>query len=54
MSCQWSLSEPLKISEKQRFPDVFKGYRKTQVVWNELNLTTGVKITSKRFDEPLS
>ena len=27
---------PLKISENQRFSDVFKGYRKRPVVWNRL------------------
>ena len=27
---------PLKTSENQRFSDVFRGYRKRQVAWNEL------------------
>ena len=27
---------PLKTSENQRFPDVFRGYRKRPVAWNGL------------------
>ena len=35
---------PLKISENQRFSDVFRGYRKRSVPWDEL----------KHFDIPIS
>ena len=32
---------PLKTSESQRFPDIFRGYRKRPVTWN------GLKVFSK-------
>ena len=35
-----SLDTPLKISENQRFSDVFTGYRKRPVAWNGLKCTS--------------
>ena len=35
---------PLKISENQRFSDVFRGYQKTSVAWNELTVLITWKI----------
>ena len=38
ISCHYLFRYPQKISENQRFSDVFRGYRKRPVEWNGLTL----------------
>ena len=40
---------PLKTSENQRFSDVFRGYRKRPVAWNELQLLSVVAFSRSNF-----